>query len=301
MMKHSNDGRPRMSGWDLLLLALVGACGGPIGSVSINDPPSSPEESAAAQVLTEREIRRCVEEAGFQYIEHPWPVGFYQASFKSPRHRAIIVQEDREYASRYGYGWTETIIATYLYVLPNPNSEYMEQLDEDSQERYWPIVNECRKKVRVESGHREDLNEAFAKNMDELDRRILSHSKVLARLPDWSECMREQGYEYYALQDPVEDVKQKITQSTRGDEDLDQDHTLSDEVLREQARQRAVTRLREFGPQEAAIAGADLECREGAGLLDALAEVREELDAEFDLDNVALLAEARKARGRVLS
>lgn len=296
MMKSSSYGNFRMSGWALLLLALVGACGGPVGSASINDPPPSPEESAAAQVLTERKIRRCVEEAGFQYIEHPWPVGFYQASFKSPRHRAIIVQEDREYASRYGYGWTETIIATYLYVLPNPNSDYMERLDEDSQERYWPTVNECRKKVRVESGRREDLGEAFAKKMDELDRRILSHRKVLARLPDWSECMREKGYEYYTLEDPVEDIKQKINQATGGDDDSDYDHTLSDEFLRKQALQISVTRLREFQPEEAAIAVADTECREPTGLLDALAEVREELDAEFDRDNVAFLSEARNAR-----
>lgn len=296
MMKPSSYGNFRMSGWALLLLALVGACGGPVGSASINDPPPSPEESAASQVLIERKIRRCVEEAGFQYIEHPWPVGFHQASFKSPRHRAIIVQEDREYASRYGYGWTETIIATYLYVLPNPNSDYMERLDEDSQERYWPTVNECRKKVRAESGRREDLGEAFAKKTDELDRQILSHGKVLARLPDWSECMREQGYEYYTLEDPVEDVKQKINQATGGDDDSDYDHTLSDEFLREQARQRSVTRLREFQPEEAAIAVADTECRERTGLLDALAEVREELDAEFDRDNVAFLSEARNAR-----
>ena len=56
-------------------------------------------------------------------------------------------------------------------------------------------------------------------------------------------------------------------------------------------------RLREFQPEETAIAVADLECRERTGLITVLVQAREELEAEFDRDNASLLAEAYDERG----
>lgn len=55
--------------------------------------------------------------------------------------------------------------------------------------------------------------------------------------------------------------------------------------------------MREFQPEETAIAVADLECRERTGLITVLVQAREELEAEFDRDNASLLAEAYDERG----
>lgn len=299
----------------LLMALAIMACGGYSGSVSLSDRPAppSPEESAAADALRERRIRQCMEEAGFQYIEHPLTPGFYRAHRAGDRHASLTVQENAEYAARYGYGWTEQIIAAQLQFGPDPNFDVYLSLDEASQIRYGGARDECRMKVMEEEGYMENLNEVLSRKLDELDGRILTHRKVLESLPDWSDCMKDQGYAYRALTDPVEDIKQRINRATRDEDDHghhhgpdththtgpdtgNQDHALDDAILRERAWRGAVERLRELQPEETAIAAADLECRERTGLLTVLVQVREELEAGFDRDNALLLAEIHAGR-----
>ena len=299
----------------LLMALAIMACGGYSGSVSLSDRPAppSPEKSAATDALRERRIRQCMEEAGFQYIEHPLTPGFYRAHMMVSRNTSLTVQENAEYALRYGYGWTEQIIAAQLQFGPDPNADVYLTLDEASQIRYGYTMDECRMKVMEKEGYRGNINELLSRQLDELDGRILTHHKVLALLPDWSDCMNDKGYTYHTLTDPVEDIKQRINRATRGEDDHghhhgpdththtgpdtgNQDHALDDAILRERAWQGAVERLREIQPEEIAIALADLECRERTGLFDALAEVREELEDEFDRDNASLLAEISAGR-----
>lgn len=306
--------RPLSTALALLMVLTIVACGGFSRAASLSDRPTppSPEESAAADALRERRIRQCMEEAGFRYIEHPLTPGFYQAHKMRGRSASLTVQENAEYALRYGYGWTEQLIAAHLQFGPDPNTDVYLSLDEVSQIRYGATMDECWGKVMEKEGYdgyRENLNEVLSRKLDELDVQILTHRKVMTLLPDWSDCMREQGYTYRTLSEPVEDIKQRINRVIRDEDDHghhhgpdththvgsdagNQDHALDDAILRERVWRGAVERLRELQPEETAIAVADLECRERTGLITVLVQVREELEAEFDRDNASLLAEA---------
>jgi hypothetical protein len=135
--------------------------------------------------VPEADVARCMEHAGFQYIEGPSPEEEVASDLR-------FTMTPGEYAASFGFG----VAAPDLGLIPgvvDPNFNYLTSLPTEDQEEFQRWSFSC--SGREDAWRRawsSAINSAVATFSEQLD----ADQRVASARTTWSQCMADQGYVY---------------------------------------------------------------------------------------------------------
>jgi hypothetical protein len=209
----------------LALAVLITGCGGDGGGDNGEVAPIDEQLGIDGDGILERQgraenlIRDCMEAKGFDYVPVD-PVA----------QRDALVGEagltEEEFEKEYGYGIT-TLYEQRREAATGPNEAIRNQLNEAERADYdqtlfgddptatfdvavdtgdFSRLGGCVKEATEEVFGGAEVLETLQTELDELDDRILEDTRMVAAVADWSECMRDKGFDDLAEPEEVDAV-----------------------------------------------------------------------------------------------
>lgn len=269
-------------------------------------PEVRAEELTAERIARQALLLECMGREGFEYS----PVHVQEVD------PALISGNTTIRARGQGFGITqnfedpEWVIRNILAPLgvQDPNSVYIESLDEQTRVEYFERFRMCDEKAAEEAfgdtGYQ--IDDTLLRTLEDLEEQIQADPRIVDAIEEWQSCMASAGYNYLAPLDIITDISAQLQTillgATLGD---NFDVGLFPALLTEEPRVAmelvrtsleidldALVSLRQY---EVEVSDADLVC--GATTAPILQKVRAEYETSFVGQFAAPLEEARQGLG----
>jgi hypothetical protein len=274
------------AGLVLLLAALGAACGGDGdddgnggggSSAPTEEFGMTETELVAAIESVESRIATCMTDAGFEYT--PIDPGTFRAAMA--RLGTAQGLNDEEFVEQYGYGIT-TLPPTRDFGAGEDNAAIRDALPPADQVAYdrtllgdnidstFLITLDAEDFSSTGGCTRSAIESVFSADqlastyLNPVDAQVEQDQRMIDARERWSECMREEGYDYPRQEDAEEELAERIRELSEG----------ADPATLTGSAQEELAALQD---EERAIAQADLACTEESELEDVEEEVERDI------------------------
>jgi hypothetical protein len=248
------------------------------------------------QAKAENLIRDCMKAQGFDYV--PVDPNAAQAALVGA---SGMSKEDFE--KQYGYGISTLYEQRRKQAVAGPNKAIRNSLSEADRKAYdrtlygddptatftealdtgdYSRLGGCTKTATDQVFGGADVLQSLSSKLDELDQKIRADARMVKAVRDWSDCMRQAGFDGLSEQEQVDSVLKKKLEAivgppdaaaTPGSAEPDYDHAALAALQRE----------------EVAMVNADIKC-EKQHIEDVEGKVSAEYETAFREQNAGLLA-----------
>ena len=236
------------------------------------------------QTSAENLIRDCMKTEGFDYV--PQDPAAQEAALLGGREMS---KEDFE--KQYGYGITTLYEQRHKLAVAGPNKGIRDSLSEADRKAYdqalygddptatfvdaidtgdYSRLGGCIKTATDKVFGGADVLESLSAKLDELDEKMRADSRMVQAVKDWSNCMRDKGFNGLAEQEDVDAVLKKKLEEIVGSPG-DGSSTDGAEASYDKALLAALQ------TEEVAMVKADIECEE-----EHVEEVEEKVAVEYE-------------------
>lgn len=279
------------------------------GPMGLFGPAARPSEQQQREI--EEHIAECMAEEGFEYRPRDPGDRPSRATIQHPRQE----MEEDEFREEYGYGistWRPDPEERSFEPPEDPNHEILEEMDDAERDAYhealhgrppidpsehepgeMPAPDEheqpegCRDEAREEVlGEQLQLREELHDAMDELHDAMESDPRMVEAEREWSECMRERGWDVDAPMDAhqlIFEEHRELRQAHMPEVEMPGPNADPEELEDFEPPEPDIPEeaLEELQQRELDIAADDHECAEATELDEVREEVRVEHEGEF--------------------